>query len=336
MVDRKEIIIPTKYNSYRKKEPLSLEELMESPAFNETVYQEYKNIYKKVKPTIDREKCKDIPGMQDLWKSIDELTQKLKECGDTTSKEYYHLKHQLIELRREQYLLKDAAFPELPPIKNYGIYYQSDGELQANYPIYPCGVMSKQNDRDFICPYKNNRTFAAKDISIEIAELKKQNKPYLDFTNKEHIYHLCLKYYELKDLAEKSPDSLLNNILWTLDFYIDKANLNEQQMLILEGKKQRLLNKEICRRLMSELGIYHQENYVSTIWNKITQLIADAADLNYDEWCCKDYEKAWKKCNCCGEMKLRTSKNFVRKAKSADGLTNRCKLCDQKKRRGEN
>jgi hypothetical protein len=42
------------------------------------------------------------------------------------------------------------------------------------------------------------------------------------------------------------------------------------------------------------LGIYHKENYISTIWNKAVGLIAAAAELNYDEYLCKDYKKAWK------------------------------------------
>jgi hypothetical protein len=94
------------------------------------------------------------------------------------------------------------------------------------------------------------------------------------------------------------------------------------------AKKEGLLNKEICDLLMEKMGIYHQENYISTIWNKVCGLIAAAADLNYDEWCCKDYKAAWKKCNCCGRLMLRDPRNFVRKAKALDGLTNRCKKCD--------
>lgn len=80
---------------------------------------------------------------------------------------------------------------------------------------------------------------------------------------------------------------------------------------------------------MEELGIYHQENYISTIWNKITQQIADAAQLNYDEWLNKDYNKSWKICNTCGKELLRDPRNFVRKAKASDGLTSRCKCCDK-------
>lgn len=63
VVDRKEVYMKTKYQSYSRPEPVSLEALMESPTFDETIFKNEKNIYKRVKPTIDREKCKDIPGM---------------------------------------------------------------------------------------------------------------------------------------------------------------------------------------------------------------------------------------------------------------------------------
>ena len=46
---------------------------MESPTFDESIIKTEKNIYKKVKPSIDREKCKDIPGMKELWEQIDKL-----------------------------------------------------------------------------------------------------------------------------------------------------------------------------------------------------------------------------------------------------------------------
>lgn len=346
-VDRKEIFIKTKYSSYNRQEPVSLEALMESPTFDESIFKKEKNIYKKVKPTIDREKCKDIPGMKELWEQIDQLNHRIRlaegkdepvdgeEIPNYDSKQLYHLKHQLIELRKEQYLLKDTMFPEMTAAKNYGSFYTNPADLQMNYPVYPCGVAAQENDSYFKHPYLSSLPFAAIDLENEIEKRKQLGKPYFNFMDKEHIYQLCLSYYELKDYAEHFPDSPLSGLLWTLDYYIEKANLSEQQKLIVEGKKRRLLNKEICQQLMDQLGIYHQENYVSTIWNKVCQLIADAADLHYDEWCCKDYKPAWKKCNCCGQMLLRDPRNFVRKTKAPDGLTNRCKRCDQKKRRGE-
>lgn len=346
-VDRKEIFIKTRYSSYARQEAVSLDALMESPTFDESELKTGKNIYKKIKPTIDKEKCKDIPGMQELWKQIDELNHRINmvegkdqpEGGETIptwdSKTLYHMKHRLVELRKEQYLLKDTMFPEVKAKKNFGTYFTHPTEYEMNYPVYPCGMMRFENDEEFKHPWKSNREFLGRDIEKEIEQKIQQGKPYFSFLDSDHIYQLCLAYYEIKDQAEKNPDSPLNNLIWTLDYYIEKANLSEQQLLIVEGKKRRLLNKDICKQLMDELGIYHQENYVSTIWNKVTKLISEAAELNYDEWCCKNYKPAWKKCNCCGETLLRDPRNFVRKTKASDGLTNRCKRCDQRKRRGE-
>lgn len=349
--DRGEVYMKTKYKSYSRPDPVSLEGLMESPTFDETIFQKpAKNIYKKPKPeaiSSNREKYRDIPGMVQLWEEIDKLDHKIKlaegevqpELGEQvpqlSSKQLYHLNHQLIELRQQQYILKDSVRPEMQVQKNYGNYFTSPVDQQMNYPVFPCGVMKEENDPDFRCPMNAAIRFDNGDIESRIEQLKAADKEYFSFLDKDHIYQLCLNYYDIKETVKYLPDSPLNNLLWTLDFYIEKANLSEQQLLIVEGKKRRLLNKEICAELMDKLGIYHQENYISTIWNKVCQLIADAADLNYDEWCCKDYPPAWKKCNCCGKWLLRDSRNFVRKVKAPDGLTNRCKRCDQKKRRGE-
>lgn len=345
VVDRKEVQIKTKFQSYSKKEPISLDALLESPTFNENLLKPKPTIYKKVKPTIDKEKAKDIPGMAELWEQIrrtqdllEENTGK-KERGENskilTQKEIYYLKHHLIELRKQQYYLMDSVVQTMPPPQNKAEYFSNIIDLQMNYKVYPRGTMRGENDIEFKEPrIERNYGGAATDIEKEISIKKENNKPYFNFLDKEHIYYLILNYWDIKAAIQEIPDSPLWNLLWTLDFYIEKANLNEQQALIVRDKKLRLLNKEIAKDLMDELGIYHQENYISTIWNKITQQIADAAELNYDEWLSRNYDKCWKKCNTCGRELLRDPRNFVRKTKAPDGLTNKCKCCDRITRQG--
>jgi ribosome biogenesis protein Tsr3 len=51
-VDRKEIQIKTKFNSYQKNRTVSLEGLMESPTFDENIFQKDRTIYKKKKISI--------------------------------------------------------------------------------------------------------------------------------------------------------------------------------------------------------------------------------------------------------------------------------------------
>lgn len=345
VVDRKEVQIKTKFQSYSKKEPISLDALLESPTFNENLLKPKPTIYKKVKPTIDKEKAKDIPGMAELWEQIrktqdllEENTGKKERSENSkilTQKEIYYLKHHLIELRKQQYYLMDSVVQTMPPPQNKAEYFSNIIDLQMNYKVYPRGTMRSENDIEFKTPrIERNYGGAATDIEKEISIKKENNKPYFNFLDKEHIYYLILNYWDIKAAIQEIPDSPLWNLLWTLDFYIEKANLNEQQALIVRDKKLRLLNKEIAKDLMDELGIYHQENYISTIWNKITQQIADAAELNYDEWLSRNYDKCWKKCNTCGRELLRDPRNFVRKTKAPDGLTNKCKCCDRITRQG--
>ena len=93
-VDRKEIQIKTKFNSYQKNRSTSLEALMESPTFDENIFKKDRTLYKKPKPSIDKSKAAQVPGMKDLWDSIERLEQLEQTTSDPTKKYYLH--HQII------------------------------------------------------------------------------------------------------------------------------------------------------------------------------------------------------------------------------------------------
>lgn len=339
-VDRKEIQIQTKFSSYNKNKCVSLDEMMENPSFDESQLQHTKTQYKKIKPQIDKEKAKTIPGMQDLWNSIDTMAaqlQALKQIENPTPeirKEIYYKNHYLIQLRTQQYILMDSYFPTTQVQKNKFEYFPDPTESHMNYPVFPRGLMRNKVDQDFIEPRSTKNQHIEHEFYTEdyMEKWIQAKKPHIDFRNPDHIYELIQHYTELWDYVKSIPDSPINNLLWTLDFYIQKANLSEQQMLIIRDKKLRFPNKDIAQHLHDELGIYHQENYISTIWNKCTKLIVEAVELNYDEVLCKNYDKAWKVCNRCKQELLRDPRNFVRKTKALDGLTGRCKKCDKELR----
>lgn len=52
---------------------------MESPTFDEALFVTNPTFYKKLKPSIDREKDSSIPNMIELWKEIDRLTEIYEE-----------------------------------------------------------------------------------------------------------------------------------------------------------------------------------------------------------------------------------------------------------------
>lgn len=343
-VDRKEIQIKTKFQSYSKKIPVSLDALLESPTFNENLLNPKSHLYKNLKPTVDKTKMENVKGFKELLEEIQKVQDYIENNKDKlSSKQLYYLKHQLIDLRRHQYYLKDSAYPTLPPAQNKAEFFQAIPDSQLNYKVFPRGLIRKEQDplfnstlnptlklneeEQFYFGLKNSEG-----IKEAVKELEAADKFYFNFLDKEHIYHLILNYWDLVEAIKEVPDSPLWNLIWTLDFYIEKAELSPQQLLIVRDKKLRVPNKEIKEHLDRELGIYHQENYISTIWNKITQLIADSALLNYDEWVNQGEELKWKKCNTCGKLLFRDSRNFIRKTKALDGLTNKCKKCEKKAR----
>ena len=341
-VDRKEIQIKTKFNSYRKDKDkiTSLDALMESPTFDESSFSSSPTHWKNVKPTIDKEKDKDIPNMRELWTEIERLStiQKQNEgkeprqpnCPELTPTQLYYLNHLLIELRTQQYYLVDSVRPTIFAKKNKAQFHPSPVQDQLNFPILPRGLFHHKDDFYFQNPHEDKSEISAATPNED--KILEGNKPYLDFRKEEHLYWMIQFYKEIEAAAQYHPDSILWNLLWTLDFYIEKAGLSPQQRLIVELKKNQTPNKQICEELQSQLGISHRENYISTIWNKAVRKIKDAVELNYDEWLCKDYEKAWKQCSRCGKWYLRDPRNFVRKAKALDGLTGRCKKCDKELR----
>ena len=109
------------------KKKISYETLIES-ALGETTIQKSQeiSIYKVPKPTIDREKDADIPFMKELWEAIDYISEQYQYCKDVlegkrdmdfnkklipTYQTKYFLREWMIDLRREQFLLKDSYKP---------------------------------------------------------------------------------------------------------------------------------------------------------------------------------------------------------------------------------
>lgn len=338
IVDRKEVEIDTRYSSYKKKRPESLEALMESPAFNETNIVTT-NIYKKEKPKIDREKDKDIPGIQELWNSIDNLDHKIKVTEgkeeDTsikplTSQQLYKAKHHLIELRTQQYLLKDSVKPTLPPANPIDRLYTMDNDpfigwdnKDSEYSIAPLGLYSSKPER-----FQRPAKIIERDYFYN-----KDAKFILDFRNPNHIYELIESYDELLITAENDPENLLDDIIETLDFYIDFAELDEEKTLILQRKIKKVPVIDIKKELEEKLNISHSSNYISTIYTqKICREIAEGAALHYDMYMNREYTNMWKKCSQCGELKFLDPRVFMRKSRSSDGYNSKCKKCCKENR----
>ena len=139
-------------------------------------------------------------------------------------------------------------------------------------------------------------------------------------------YALCCVRHCLSDYRLKCGD--------TLDFYIEATHFNEQTKEILYLKIQKYTNEFIADYINRKYNKRHTPNYISTIFKgRICDDIAATAQLHYDTFMARSNKLAFKTCTTCGVTKLKDIRNFVRKSRSSDGISSRCKECDNVERK---
>lgn len=347
-VQKKEVQIDTKHLTWKRKEPESLDALTEDPMFDQTQVSEIKkNCYKKVKPTIDRDPDgpdAKIPGMKDLWNAIDKLAERVKELKDNKqlNLEYYKKNHYLIQLRKEQFALKDSvtelihchsfsgnSIPKVNFVEDTG--YVRDYNEEYTYCKWRAQHYRSKFGEEWYSRQKNklDNWCASTDPNLNWQWVEvSQNK--VDFRDSNQVYQTLELYSTLKQYCDEDINSDLKFLLWELEGYIEKANLTPARKHILIRKIDKVTNERIREELQEQFGLSYSDNYISTIYKQmICDKIAKAAQLSYDEFLYKDQPEKFKVCSTCGNKLLRDSRNFIKKQNSKDGLAARCKACDK-------
>ena len=338
-VDRKEIQIKPKHSTWARKDAESLDALLEKPTFDERGIQTGNTRYKTPKPSIDRIADADVPGLKELWKIIDDVQHTIDvskgkiedpSVKKLTSTQLYEYQHYLVELRRQQFVLRDAVKP---------VICRSKVNITPVYDVFDVSIPWDQEGSRFSIAPLGLYTYAKMrfDDPRALEEIDyhwNENAEYvLDFRNPEHVYELFELYGDLETEMSLDVESTATALIDTLNFYRERAHLSEEHNIILDLKIKETPNQLICEVLREKFGVTHSANYISTIYKqKICGKIADAATLHYDYYLNREIATAWKKCTCCGEYKLRDTREYMRRARSSDGLSSICKVCDKEKR----
>jgi len=260
-----------------------------------------KNIIFAPKVGITEEDIKTIPGMRKLREAIDQVE---KKCKIATGKKAYLLRRQLIELRKDQYQLKNL--------------YKK--------PIYVMNItksLSKINLEE--------------KVSLD-AEGEVQSTGLINLYNPKHVSALLCNYSQIK---EESWDKFESDIRWMmldLENLIDNT-LKEKYPLYydlviykIDGKS----NAEIQELLYDDYGIKHSAEYISSLWrNKIPKMIANEAANEWLIWNFTYKEPGkikFKKCSRCGQFKLAHNHFFSKNSTSKDHFYSICKECRNKKK----
>lgn len=364
----------------------SLDGLMEAPTFNEATLRPLTaNPYRVKKEAFSRSQtlaqCPEDMRLhfQELFKRIDKLelginfydlehgkrknpprdellsrlsAEEQEECRDMASHwnqyKYLKIRHLLVELRREQYTLRDT-FMQSMFIEGSNLVMPVEGvEFELNVPALPLGLDQEAIGglvfRKWENIYPQQYSEETKQIISKLYWDKQEffkkcsdKTRYLDFRNEEHIYQLLSIYWDLKDAAERAEyDSNLPALVRTLDFYIERAELTEVQQEILDLKLSKIKNVDIADKVNEHWYKSYTPNYISTIFRqKIIPRIAAAAKYHEKLISNIGFEEEFKTCTCCGRTLLRDVENFTHKKRATDGFTARCKICEKKARNGD-
>lgn len=258
-----------------------------------------KNIIFTPKISITQKDIDDIPALKQLREAIDLVEKQFKAA---TGKKKFLLKKQLIEMRQDQYVIKNA-------------YRQ---------PMY------------FMNAVKSfNQVQLDENITItENGEVKSDG--IITFFDPKHISALLCNYSKLKEDSYGRFWSDSYFLMEDLDNLVDRTLKNDYplyyDLLIykIDGKQ----NIEIQSLLQEKHGIKHSVEYISSLWrNKIPKLISEKAQEEYLVWYYTTQEHGkWKKCSRCGQVKLAHNRFFSKNKTSKDGFYSICKCCRNKKK----
>lgn len=252
---------------------------------------------------------------------------------------YLKQRHLIVELRREQFTLRDSYIdkhqrhtppePDLDPVHL---------DFDAEIPVYPIGLVGTPFSNLIFKPATelNPFTYTEKELDTLIhLYWDKSSSPrpvlFFDFGELEHVYELFGQLNELEEEIDTLPlESNLKKLLDTLKYYITLTDLNEVQSEILDLKINKVKNQDIAQYINKKYSKSYTANYISTIFRqKIIPQINETARFHaliLENMC---FEENFKKCNGCGQWLLIDAQNFVRKSRSKDGFSTKCKKCDR-------
>lgn len=224
----------------------------------------HKNVYKIHKPSIDKEKDKDIPGMQELWESMEqvkEIYDYLDDCLkgrrerdfdnplEITYAKHYYYKNWYIDLCLNQYTLKDAYRPVIP------LQYKETLDWRPNGDDVDFGISAGE-----YVYYEGNGT------------------KMINLGDSLQIYRMLKGYRNVRSLHREDIENGWHLLYNLLDEAISECNFPAHIWDILEMKINGVSNTDVGNNIRDKYGISYNDNYISTLFTKsISKKIAKAS-----------------------------------------------------------
>ena len=244
------------------------------------------------KVSITKKDLEEVPFLRQLREAIDMWEERMKTA---TGRDAYIIKHTLIDLRKDQYIIKNAY--RKPIIMTKGLKSKNFIPLDGELFIGEDGDVQTKG-----ITLADPRVCSA--ILCNYSQLKQDSWGNFE----ADTWYLIEEFERVCDIA--------------LEAY-------PLYMRIVEYKIDGMQNIDIQEAIQLEFGIKHSVEYISSLWrNKIPKLIAsEAEDRLLDWYFLNEMKGKYKKCSRCGEVKLAHNKYFSKNKTSKDGFYSICKCC---------
>ncbi len=268
-----------------------------------------KNCLFKPKISITQHDIDTIPGLKQLREAIEQWEIALKRSSGRNA---FIIKKALIEMRKEQYVLKQAY--QQPIIFKKIIHNAFSGGTKLD------------DTSTVFWDYENPDNEKNGELTVSGISL-------MDSRVTSAI--LC-NYSRLKEDGYGKFENDTWYLMESFDAIATKALANDPYYeRLVELKIDGLQNNQIQEALQQEFGIKHSPEYISSLWrNKIPKMIAAAATEDFLTWFYRTNGLPMKKCSKCGQFKPAHNVFFSRNKTSKDRLYSICKCCRNKKKGG--
>ena len=248
------------------------------------------------KVNITKKDIEEIQPLRQLKEAIDLWEKRLQRAA---GKDAYIIKKALIDMRKDQYIIKNAY----------------------RRPI----VFNKIMRSKHICNLMESFSFDEEGYIVP--------KEY-SFANPTVISAILCNYSRLKEAGYGDFEGDMWFMMLDFDDLANRA-LKEYPLYerIVTDKIDGMQNIEIQKDLQEQFGITHSLEYISSLWRKkIPSLIASTAEDDLLNWHYTLKAKGkYKRCSRCGKIKLAHNKYFSKNKTSKDGFYSICKECRNSK-----